>query len=309
MGGRTNAKPVADDSPTTDEALMAQPLTEDEILGNAFIFLLAGHETTATTVQMALLYLACNPACQAQLQQELDDVFGNRPSSDWNYEQDLPKLLGGYSGAIMNETLRLIPPVVGIPKVTRTVQTITLGGRQAIIPANTLITFNVAAAHRNPKTWPKSPSSSRRNPTEDMASFSPERWFLPVTKAAANVASGVPTSQDSASNMFHPPRGAFLAFSEGHRACLGRRFAQVEVMAVLATIFRDYSIELAVEPHASLEVTKLPKDDPERRELWQRAKARADGLMTDGMGSVMTLTMKKGQVPITIVRRGQEQFR
>lgn len=40
-------------------------------------------------------------------------------------------------------------------------------------------------------------------------------------------------------------RGTLLTFSDGARACLGRKFAQAEYIAFFAGLLRDYSVELA----------------------------------------------------------------
>ena len=60
-----------------------QLLADDEILGNAFVFILAGHETTANTLHFALLQLAMNPGPQRRLQADLDATLGprQRPTS------------------------------------------------------------------------------------------------------------------------------------------------------------------------------------------------------------------------------------
>ena len=39
-------------------------------------------------------------------------------------------------------------------------------------------------------------------------------------------------------------QGAFLTFSGGARACLGRKFAQSEYVAFLVTVLRDYRVKL-----------------------------------------------------------------
>jgi hypothetical protein len=110
--------------------------------------------------------------------------------------------------------------------------------------------------------------------------------------------------------IYRPRRGAFIPFSEGARACLGRRFATVEILAVLALILRDYSIELAVHEYATDdEVERMPAGSATRRAVWDKAHARAQWLLTEGMGKGITLQMVKGRVPIRVVKRGGERFR
>ena len=71
-----------------------QLLTQDEILGNAFVFILAGHETAANTIHFSILYLAMHMASQRRLQQDLDAILGDKPILEWNYDIDMPKLFG-----------------------------------------------------------------------------------------------------------------------------------------------------------------------------------------------------------------------
>lgn len=59
-----------------------------------------------------------------------------------------------------------------------------------------------------------------------------------------------PSELDTSSH-FKPLKESSIPFSDGYRSCLGRRFSQVEILAVLAVIFRDYSVELAVDQFSS----------------------------------------------------------
>ena len=92
-------------------------LTDDEIISNAFIMTLAGHETTANVLHFTLIELATNPATQRRLQQDVDALLGDTDPSTWNYEDNVNELLGNYVGAYINETMRVMPPVTTIPKI------------------------------------------------------------------------------------------------------------------------------------------------------------------------------------------------
>lgn len=304
-----------------------QLLTDSEILGNAFVFILAGHETAANTLHFAILYLAMNWSSQKLLQKDLDEIFGDRPVEEWDYDRDVPKLFGSMAGAVMNEELRLIPPVVGIPKCTPkdSPQPLTLAGRRVIVPAGSYITLDTVASHRNPKYWPTTcgPNASAAEIEEDLASWKPERWLLDPSKTNSSAAHaqetrhnasdseediGGPQSQDTSALLFKPERGAFIPFSEGYRACLGRRFAQVEVLAVLATIFREYSVELDLDKYAS-EDEIAAMDEEGKRQTWNKAKDTAEGLLKHGMMTIITIQMRKGKVPVKFVKRGTEKFK
>lgn len=68
-------------------------LTDQEITGNVFIFTLAGHETTATTIQTALVLLAVHPELQQEIHEELDMIYGRKSEGEGLvYESDYPKM-------------------------------------------------------------------------------------------------------------------------------------------------------------------------------------------------------------------------
>lgn len=50
-------------------------MTEDEIVGQAFIFLLAGYETSSNTLAFTCYLLAIHQDCQERVQQEVDQFF------------------------------------------------------------------------------------------------------------------------------------------------------------------------------------------------------------------------------------------
>lgn len=202
-----------------------------------FIFTLAGHETSANTLTHALTLLALHPSFQACLQNELDSIFGTKEPSTWSYIDDLPKLLNGRVGALLDETLRLYAALSFFPKVALTDQTVTLADqtvtieqKQYLIPKNTMIVINTAAAHRNPKYWPASSAQSQILPGDvfpyPVSQFAPERWL-----------------KDS-EDRFDPPHGAYVPFSDGFRSCIGTKFAKVEFCVAVARILKEYSVEL-----------------------------------------------------------------
>ncbi|KAK6006781.1 hypothetical protein QM012_005789 [Aureobasidium pullulans] len=303
-----------------------QLFTDSEILGNAFVFIIAGHETTANTLHFAILYLALNWSSQEMLQKDLDSIFGDRTIDQWDYEQDVPKLFGGMCGAVMNEELRLIPPVVGIPKCTLkgSPQPLTLSGRRVIVPEHSAIYLLTVASGRNPKYWPTlcGPNASEAEIEEDLSSWKPQRWILDPSKANTTATRqqdsqqhsdseediGGPQSADTSSHLFNPEKGAFVPFSEGYRACLGRRFAQIEVLAVLAAIFRDYSVELDLDKYASEEEIAA-MDETLKRQTWDKARDTAEGLLKHGMMTIITLQMRAGKVPVKFVKRGSEKYK
>ncbi|KAF2669658.1 cytochrome P450 [Microthyrium microscopicum] len=293
-------------------------LTKDEILGNSFVLFLAGHETAANTIHFSMLYLAMRPSLQRALQADLDSIFGDREPANWDYDTDLPKLFAGHAGAVMNEELRLIPPITAIPKSTRAPQPLIVHGANFTVPADAAVALVATAVQRNPRFWPH----ERRDDTPsgtDLADFRPERWFnakhgredSPGTDAAFSALSadglGIDSSPDTAATLFRPSRGAYIPFSEGARACLGRRFAQVEILAALAVIFRSVSVELAVDDWAG-ETDLISMDKDSKRGLWEKAEGEARRKMRDEMGTVITLQLRSKPIKVRICKRGDEMF-
>lgn len=248
----------------------------------------AGHETNANTLMFIILLLACNPSIQESLQKDIDRILGSQPASQWSYNKAFPLLMESFVGAVINEGLRLFTVLPYIPKtVTETPQPVVVNGRTHVVPANTLVLINTSAVHRHPQHWPDPPGRLGGNKPHPVAAFNPSRWFQ-------HTANGT--------EFLHPKPGSFIPFSDGPRACLGRRFGLVELCALVTRIFSEYSVELAVEglgPDASRQ---------EKRTGWERARSRAEDEMSSGVAFATVALRLVGTVPISFVKRGQEKF-
>lgn len=313
----------AEKTKTKKSTKLESSLTDDEIIGNAFIMLVAGHETTANSLHFALLELANNPASQRALQADVDRLLGrDSDPATWDYEASINGMLASMLGAAMNETLRLMPPVVSLPKrVTPTAdQPLALQetGQTHILPAGCDVALSVITVQRHPMHWPAATPAG-------LDKFQPERWFETETeqttgassekteKAATDIVGadtedyGGFSGPDTSTQLFRPVRGSFVPFSDGPRSCLGRRIAQVEMLAALAVLFQRYSIELAVDDWADdKEVTAM--DDEARRALYSKAQARLRATLRSAT-SVLTLKLHgTAAVPVRLVPRGQERF-
>lgn len=293
-------------------------IQKSDILGNTFVLMLAGHETTANALHFSLIFLAMYWSSQKRLQEDIDEIINGRPIKDWRYEEDFPKLFNSMPAAVMNEVLRVMSPIVNIPKSTapERPQQFSMDGQQYTMPGDTHIWLS-AAVHRNPKYWPPpSNGEDQRDPRGDPYGFRPERWLVD-TKSAENFVDinyddeelRGPSGEDTSSQLFKPARGSYIPFSEGYRSCIGRRFAQVEILTALAVIFTQFSVELAVDEWASdSDIEQMPADGKERREIWQKAADRADYLLRTKTESVITLQLRGHGIPIRLVRRGEERF-
>lgn len=65
---KCTAEPAQRSHPTS----VSKPLTVDEIVGQAFLFLIAGHEIITNTLSFITYLLAIHPDCQERLLKEVD---------------------------------------------------------------------------------------------------------------------------------------------------------------------------------------------------------------------------------------------
>ena len=192
-------------------------LNKDEVFGNIFAFNLAGHETTANTVASALVLLAANPSYQDWICSEID---GGSSESD-EYHAAFPKLKRCL--AVMYETLRLYGSIVFVPKETGShTQAIEFRGKQHVLPAHTGININVQALHTDPDIW-----------GSDALEWKPDRWLH------------ASLGGDPDEEFMEPAMGNFVPWADGPRACLGRKFSQVEFVGVVSFLFRHHRVRPA----------------------------------------------------------------
>ncbi|KAL1742019.1 cytochrome P450, partial [Schizophyllum fasciatum] len=202
-------------------------LTNDEMLGQLTTLLLAGHETTATTLTWALLELARNPAIQKRLRHEIRAV---------RRERNEPELTAAtldampYLDAVVKETLRVDGVAVQVSKEAACDDIIPLNKpvvgvdgqliHEIPVQKGQKILLSIAAYNRDKDTF-----------GQDADVFNPERWLEDghITKQA---------SVGVYSNLF--------TFGGGHRACLGWRFAVLELSAFLVELVDRF--EFGVDP-------------------------------------------------------------
>lgn len=190
-------------------------LTESEIYGNMFVFNFAGHDTTAHTLMFAIAFLAAKPHVQDWLSEELHTVFADRVPSQWDYQRDLPKLMRCH--AVLMETVRLYTPVPVAKWTGGSAQTLQVGDKLVPIPPDTMVIPSYAALHTHPKYW-----------GSDSLEWRPARWIV--------------EGPDGAEELKTPPRGTFIAWSEGERSSPGRKFSQVAFVATMAVLFKDWRV-------------------------------------------------------------------
>jgi cytochrome P450 len=130
-------------------------LTDEEICHELVLFMLAGHDTTSTTLTYALWALGRHPEIQQRVYEEVAALGGRTLTPE-----DVPAL--GYTVRVLHEALRLCPPAAGMPRVIT--EDITVDGHR--VEAGTLLSICLYALHRDPALW------------DNPLTFDPDR-FLP----------------------------------------------------------------------------------------------------------------------------------
>jgi cytochrome P450 len=130
-----------------------RPLSDRAICDELVLFLLAGHDTTSTTLTYALWALGHRPDLQARVAAEVDRL-GDRPLT----HEDVPRL--PYTVRVLHEALRLCPPAPAVGRLV--MQDIEVDGHR--LPTGTFAVVAIYAIHRDPALW------------EDPLRFDPDRF-------------------------------------------------------------------------------------------------------------------------------------
>jgi cytochrome P450 len=120
-------------------------MSDAELRDELMTLLVAGHETTATTLAWAFSHLVAEERVREKLLAELDAAFPDG-------EVDPAKAAGlPYLDAVVKETLRMKPvvPMVG----RRLQQPMRLGGWD--LPAGVIAAPSIWLSHMNESTWPE----------------------------------------------------------------------------------------------------------------------------------------------------------
>ncbi len=131
------------------------------------------------------------------------------------------------------ETLRLYGPVLMVPKHTGdSPTTLSIQGKTYKLPPNVFTITNILAISTLPSSW-----------GPDSLTWKPERWII----------NSSPVANIETEEMFQPALGSFIPWASGPRICPGKRFAQVEFVAVLARLFRRHQVKPVLEAGETVE--------------------------------------------------------
>ncbi len=137
------------------DPVTGQPLSDDDICHELVLFILAGHDTTSTTLTYSLWALGQHPDIQDRVFDEVS-ALGDRPLTP----DDVPRL--GHTVRVLHEALRLCPPGAGTPRLLK--KDLAVDGYR--VEAGTVAVVSFYAMHRDPELW------------DDPLTFDPDR-FLP----------------------------------------------------------------------------------------------------------------------------------
>ncbi|XP_071648923.1 cytochrome P450 9e2-like [Temnothorax longispinosus] len=193
-------------------------MTLDDIVSQAFIFFLAGFETSATLMCFAAHELAVNQDIQDRLREEVQQHLAEG-NGEISYEL-LSKM--SYMDMVISETLRKYPPSIFTDRLC--VKRYELppsrpGCNNAIVEPNHILLFPIYSLHHDPKYFP--------NPDK----FDPERF-----------------SEENKDNILPY---TYLPFGHGPRKCIGNRFVLMETKILIAHLLQKFTLkttEKTVEP-------------------------------------------------------------
>lgn len=182
-------------------------MSMEEVIDECKLFYVGGSETTSSLLIWAVFCLALHQDWQHKARQEILHVFG---TGELNFE-GLKNLK--IVTMILNEALRLYPPVV---MVTRSTNKETKLGNM-VIPSGVNISLPMIFVQHDREIW-----------GGDASEFKPERFSEGVAHATKDRGSG-----------------CFFPFTGGPRVCIGQNVAMAEAKAMVAKILQRFSFELS----------------------------------------------------------------
>jgi cytochrome P450 len=212
-------------------AIESGGFTDEDLVNQLMTFLAAGHETTASSLTWAVYLLCKHPEVQTRLREEIRTALPTlfTDSNAQVTSTDIDKL--SYLNAVLNETLRVFPPVALTLRESAADSTI----QSHFIPRGTTVIISPWATNTSDDLW--GPNAK---------AFDPERWM----------GQGKANTGGAESNF------AITTFLHGPRSCIGKDFAKAEFACALAAFVRRFEFELedkSWEPIIQGGITARPK--------------------------------------------------
>ncbi|KAI9014307.1 cytochrome P450 [Hyaloraphidium curvatum] len=182
-------------------------MSDEDFLDEIMTFLVAGHETTASTSAFTLLLLNKHSEALAKVVAEIDSILPT-PTSPCGYEEQAKM---EYLGAVFKEVLRMHPIAPGAMRTVPAGETI--DGK--VLTGDTPIYIPYTALHKSKRFW-----------GDDAEEFKPERWL----------------GESPVKHLF-----AYIPFSNGPRICIGKDFALLEYRVLMASFLRRFRFRIATD--------------------------------------------------------------
>ncbi|GES75000.1 cytochrome P450 [Rhizophagus clarus] len=179
-------------------------MTDTEIRVNLLDGILNGTYKSANLLSLIVYYVAHNPDVKKKMLEEIDSIFQGDKTRPIT-KDDFYSL--SYCEAIVKEVSRIFPIMHSFTRSFD--EPCEIAGYQW--PANTLFIFNIKALHNDSDYW------------EEPEKFNPDRWLV---------------------EGFEPNKNSFMMFGGGLRSCPGRKLAMIELICLMALLFRKYEINL-----------------------------------------------------------------
>ena len=200
------------------DSFIKHGMTPGEAERGGLLQLVAGSDTTATALRAALLFVATSPPTIARLRRDMS-AAGVTPAGT---SRSTSTVIGNaharsipYLMAVIKESLRLHPPVVGaLEKMAGAAGDTLPDGRR--IPPGTRIQVSTWALLRDKEVF-----------GADADVFRPERWL-----------EGEAGDKDSAKRRAMD-RSAEMVFSAGRFICMGRDIALTQLLKVISEVSRS----------------------------------------------------------------------
>ncbi|EXJ90055.1 hypothetical protein A1O3_03123 [Capronia epimyces CBS 606.96] len=205
-------------------------LTQAELTADAALLIAAGAVSTALAITFIFYYLCQDRGKYERLQAEIDGCWDGKTALEVS---QLATHAAPYLEGCINEALRLWPPAPNGMQRRTPAEGIMIG--DAFVPPETQISVHTMAIQRDGR-WFSRPDE-----------FLPERWIESEREGALG---GEGNSENKEENenenkkFNHHPR-AFIPFTIGQFACLGKTLAYQELKLFMAKVVRNFDFEFA----------------------------------------------------------------
>ncbi|XP_018404336.1 PREDICTED: cytochrome P450 9e2-like [Cyphomyrmex costatus] len=212
----------------------------DDMTAQAFVFFFGGFDTSSTAMSFAAHEIAANPEVQNKLQQEIDKVL-EESNGKVSYEA-INRL--EYLDAVINETLRLYPPVTFLERIcekTYELPPALPNEKPFIMKKGMTFWIPIFAIHRDKEYY--------ANPE----TFDPERFL---------------------NNKMHNSL-YYMPFGLGPRMCIANRFALLEVKILLFHLLAQCELKPCTKTTSPIKFGKTLVMMPENG-FWLNIQRRKD---------------------------------